>query len=35
MNPVFEKITQFLKKEWFLIVMAAMIMLLFYLFEVL
>jgi hypothetical protein len=35
MNPLFEKITRFLRKEWFLIVMAATILLLVYLFEVL
>jgi hypothetical protein len=35
MIPVLEKITRFLRKQWFLLVMAATILLLVYLFEVL
>lgn len=33
MIPFFEKITQFMKKEWFLIVMVAVLALIFFLFE--
>ncbi len=35
MKPVYEKITDFLKREWFLLVMLCTISLIFFLFEVL
>lgn len=35
MKPVFDKITQFLKKEWFLLVMLTAITVIIFLFELL
>ena len=35
MKPVFQKITSFIRREWFLLVMVAFIGLIFFLFEVL